>query len=157
MVRKRFHRVLKVAFWGNNLVFARPSLSSHVWYSQPRVMQCTHQLNASMNKKWLRFFPTNDAFLSHTSIMERSHVTSVMDGWMDDFKTPLICHFLSSLSLSRCYWFLVSALFFVFPSQGWRADHRKGRWQRPHTHTEVPQPAPQEITMETRGDINHVL
>lgn len=44
--------------------------------------------------------------------MEESHVTSVMDGWTDDFKTPLICHFLSSLFLSCCYWFLVSALFF---------------------------------------------
>lgn len=100
--------------------------------------------------------------------MEKSHVTSAMDGWMhafvhrwmDDlrlqplrFKTSSL--FLSSMSLFCGDWFcaLVSAVFF----QGWWTNHRRGWWQRPYPHPEVPQPTPQEIAMETRGTTNYFL
>lgn len=32
------------------------------------------------------------------------------------------------------------------------AKHRRSWWQRTYPHPEVPQPTPQEVTMETRGE-----
>lgn len=90
-----------------------------------------------------------------------------VNGWMDlcfhECKA-LVLPLRSMTAISRLLlsvlvygnWFLKVLFFLLYVFQGWRANDSRGWRQRSRPYSEVPQPAHQEITLETRGSTNNL-